>query len=162
MRKLSPAQRDHLRRMEISGKLTPNQVVEDAQDPESPLHSLFQWDVDRAAHEHWLDTARAVIREVVVTVTTTRTVVDVVRYVGDPNRGREQGYVALFAIASDEDRRQVMLTEIERAIGIVRRANGIAVALGDTGAEHIIADLLQWRGDVRGDEAPSLLAAAAD
>lgn len=161
MRKLSPAQRDHLRRMENSGRLTPTQVVEDARDEESPLHPLFEWDEEKAAAQYWIDQAREVIREVLVSVTTTRTTVTVNRYVPDPDRGRQQGYISLYAVSTDEDRRRVVLAECERALSIMRRAHSIAIALGDSGADSIISALLQWEADLQGDQ-PLLLMAAAD
>ncbi|MCM0751538.1 hypothetical protein DEA98_10040 [Brucella pseudogrignonensis] len=48
------------------GKLTPDDVVADARNPNSPLHSFFEWDDSAAAHEHRLRQARQLIRTVVV------------------------------------------------------------------------------------------------
>lgn len=163
MRKLTEEQIAHLRSMEVEGRLTPDQVIADARrEGGSPLSSLFEWDRDKAAYAHWLDTARAVIREVHVIVTTTTEVVNVVRYVSDPNRGREQGYISLFAVSSDDDKRGVIVTEIDRSIGAIQRAHAIAVALGDGGARKILDLLTEWRAAVLVEEAPALLAAAAD
>ena len=46
------------------GRITPEQVLEDARDPESPLHNYFEWDVETAARQYWLDQARTLIRSV--------------------------------------------------------------------------------------------------
>jgi hypothetical protein len=45
------------------GLLRPEVVVSFAKDnPESALHAEFEWDVNKAAERHWLDTARRLIR----------------------------------------------------------------------------------------------------
>ena len=48
------------------GELTPDQVVEDAEDPASPLNPLFEWSDTEAAYQYRLQQARQVIRSVVV------------------------------------------------------------------------------------------------
>lgn len=47
--------------------LTPEIVVEDASDPGSPLHTLFDWDDSSAAHKYRLVQARTLIRRVRIT-----------------------------------------------------------------------------------------------
>ena len=47
-----------------SGTLDAGSVVEDAKDPTSPLHGEFEWDVVKAAHAHWLEQARYVMRAI--------------------------------------------------------------------------------------------------
>ena len=42
-------------------------VVSDARNKHSPLHDAFEWDDKKAAHEHRLNTARTIIRSIVVT-----------------------------------------------------------------------------------------------
>jgi len=46
------------------GKLTPDLVVQDAEDADSPLHELFEWDDGVAGHKYRLDQARQVITSV--------------------------------------------------------------------------------------------------
>lgn len=48
------------------GRLTPDVVVEDARDKNSPLHPNFEWDDKRAATEHRRETARRLIGSLVV------------------------------------------------------------------------------------------------
>lgn len=55
---------DLLRRQQ-HGELTPEDVVEDAKNANSPLHSFFEWSDSKAAHEHRLHQARGLIRSVV-------------------------------------------------------------------------------------------------
>lgn len=45
-------------------KLLPVAVVNEARDPESPLHRYFEWDDSKAAHAHRLDQARHLIASI--------------------------------------------------------------------------------------------------
>jgi hypothetical protein len=53
-------------RAAAKGELTPERVIADAFDPNSPLHALFEWDECKAADQYRLVQARALIRAVVV------------------------------------------------------------------------------------------------
>ena len=48
-------------RQKHGGILRPCDVVKDAADPDSPLHSVFEWDDTKAAHQYRLDQARDLI-----------------------------------------------------------------------------------------------------
>ena len=52
-------------RREQKGELTPEDVLKDARNPNSPLHSFFEWDDGAAAEQHRLHQARGLIRAVV-------------------------------------------------------------------------------------------------
>lgn len=54
-----------LLRVEHKGELTPEDVLRDAENPNSPLHSHFEWDNTSAARQHRLNQARNLIRSVV-------------------------------------------------------------------------------------------------
>lgn len=54
-----------LLRKECKGELTPGDVVDDARNPNSPLHSFFEWDDSEAAEQFRLSQARGLIRAVV-------------------------------------------------------------------------------------------------
>lgn len=54
-----------LLRQQQKGELTPTDVVADARNPNSPLHSFFEWDDSAAAEAHRLSQARGLIRAVV-------------------------------------------------------------------------------------------------
>lgn len=58
-----------LLRQEHHGELTPRDVVEDARNPTSPLHSFFEWDDSEAAEQYRLQQARGLIRSVVAIYT---------------------------------------------------------------------------------------------
>lgn len=50
--------------MSDTDETTAEAILADAKSPRSPLHSLFEWNNSRAAHEYRLEQARAVIRSV--------------------------------------------------------------------------------------------------
>ncbi|TQI72897.1 hypothetical protein FHT98_0617 [Bosea sp. AK1] len=54
-----------LLRQQQKGELTPEDVLSDARNHNSPLHSFFEWDDSAAAHQHRLNQARGLIRAVV-------------------------------------------------------------------------------------------------
>lgn len=56
-------------RKQLSGELTPEDVLQDAKSKKSPLHSFFEWDDGEAAHQHRLQQARGLIRSVVAIYT---------------------------------------------------------------------------------------------
>lgn len=52
-------------RQQQKGELTPHDVVADARNPNSPLHSYFEWNDGAAAEQYRLAQARGLIRAVV-------------------------------------------------------------------------------------------------
>jgi hypothetical protein len=155
---LTPEQLSHLTQLENVGRLSAEAVVEDARNPTSPLHELINWDDEVAAHEHRLGQARRIIREVLVAITTTTTVVSVARYIPDPGRGATV-YLNIEKITDDQTQRQVVIAEANRALGNMRRAESIAQALGLADGIHgAVATWVEWR-DAISDEP---LALAAD
>jgi hypothetical protein len=60
----------HLERLreKFKGELTPEDVVADAENHNSPLHSFFEWDDSEAAQQWRLQQARGLIRSVVAIV----------------------------------------------------------------------------------------------
>lgn len=48
------------------GTLQPEDVVEDARDPNSPLHDYFEWDTEKAAIELWKREARQIINSIII------------------------------------------------------------------------------------------------
>lgn len=54
-----------LLRQQFKGELTPKDVVDDARNPNSPLHSFFEWNDGDAAEQYRLQQARGLIRSVV-------------------------------------------------------------------------------------------------
>ncbi len=114
------------------GRLTPNLVLDEARDPESILHNLFEWDDGLAAHQHRLFQARQIITSVRVVITTEKRKISTVYYVRDPEAGpSEQGYVNIDKLKSSDDlARESIVMEFARAQSHLTRAKLHAEALG--------------------------------
>ena len=57
-------------RLSHRGRLNEEDVVEDARDRRALLHRYFEWDDSKAAYEHRLEQARALIRAVIILMPT--------------------------------------------------------------------------------------------
>ena len=88
------------------GKIYPSVVVAWAQaNPDSELHRRFEWDIEKAAHEHWLWQARQLISIHVVDLAGDRTTISL-----EIDRTRGGGYRDMGAVLSNADLRR-MATE---------------------------------------------------
>lgn len=56
-------------REKFKGELTPQDILDDARNGNSPLHSFFEWNDSAAAEQHRLAQARGLIRSVVAIYT---------------------------------------------------------------------------------------------
>jgi len=110
---------------------TPAAVVDDAQDPTSPLHGYFEWDDQAAAYKARLQVARQLIRSVRIKVQRGGAAVIAPAYVRDPERASdEEGYIHLPVVASHKALKvEVMTNELTRAIGCLQRAVSIGKVL---------------------------------
>ncbi len=130
--KISQSVRERLAFLENErGQLTPDMVVHDARAEDSPLHELFDWDMEKAAMGHWLWTARTIINSVKVAVTTEHHTFQAVVYVRDPSMGpKEQGYISIAALRKDPvQARETVRVEFLRAESALSRAREVAIAL---------------------------------
>ena len=114
------------------GVLTPADVVKDASDESSPLHSYFTWDDTEAAHQYRLDQARTLIRNVKVEVTTSTARVAAPYYIRDPRvLPSQQGYGSLAELRDESTvAADALRYEFDRVVGALERAVSIAEALG--------------------------------
>jgi len=111
------AELEHVRRLG-GGVLKPEAVVEYARDPETALHSRFEWDDTEAAQQFRIYQARQVIRVAVEilprTSTETRVYVSLLRDRTKPGGGYRQ----LLDVMSDEEMRSEL---VRQALGEFRR-----------------------------------------
>lgn len=130
MVKLTDTQIERVKMLEgVGGVLTPDAVVADAKQEDSPLHDLFEWDVAKAAEARWLDTARIIIRTVTVVITTTTATMKVPYYTRDPDV-KGQGYRSVEALRVDPvSARQALIDDLKRAAGCLARSQRVAAAL---------------------------------
>lgn len=114
-----------------AGRLTPEDAIEDARDPESPLHPHFTWDDSEAAKKQRLYEARMLIRSVRVTTVVNQTVMRTIAYIRDPAKASDEaGYVSVAVLRTDEDlARAALVEEFGRAAAAMRRALEVAKAL---------------------------------
>jgi hypothetical protein len=112
--------------------LTAEAVIEAARKPSSPLHRLFEWDVKRAAYQHWLVQAREVIGTYKVTTVTSTTTYKVPFYAHNPKApAGQQGYVTVDQMRTDADlAHEHLVAEFTRVRSALDRARGYAVTLG--------------------------------
>lgn len=152
---MTPEQRQAVReRLELiesanGGRLTPDAVVEDARNKDSPLHDHFEWDVEKASAAHWIDQARTLITSVRVVVKTDTMNVRSVYYVRDPSAGQgDQGYVSVTTLRSNTDMaREAIVAEFSRVADMLRRARELAKALdADKDVESLIQSVVGLRG----------------
>jgi hypothetical protein len=113
------------------GRLTPEAVVQDAENPQSPLHTKIFGESDReAAYQRRLELARQLIRSVRVNVTIDQRSISVVGYVHDPST-HSSGYVPTASLINERERAlQVVLREFARVEAIITRSREIAEVLG--------------------------------
>lgn len=129
---LTDEQVARIRGLERDGRIEAATVLDDARDPSSPLHPLFEWDIERAAYEHNLSQARRIIRVVVYHVQTKTFEVRVPAYVKDPGRpANRPGYRRLDVLAADGFGAPTMRDELRRALYAVQRVARVALGVGD-------------------------------
>jgi hypothetical protein len=136
---------------EQNKRLTPEMVVADARDPDSILHSHFNWDVEKAANEYWLDRARQLIRSVKLVISTETVSLSCVAYVRNPELPEgEQGYVQVDQVRSDaEMARAVLVDEFAKAAAALTRARALAAVFGlMDDVEDLISNMHTVRGKV--------------
>lgn len=115
------------------GRLTPSDVIADAEHEDSPLHKYFQWDDALAAFQYRLEQARFLIRSVRISYEHEGTTLETVAFIRDPRAEAEgeQGYISVLSIKSDkQNAREAVIREFGRAKSALARAREIAVVLG--------------------------------
>lgn len=110
------------------GELTPELVVAEAADPNSPLHDRFEWDDAKAAAAHRIEQARALIRSVRVTYAPSpegeeRTVRAFVS-VRSPENGKPRAYLPTETALADDAVRKLLLSELKRELKALERKYG--------------------------------------
>jgi len=131
-----------LRELETEdGRLTPEAVIEDARQPNSPLHGEFEWDLSAAAYQHWLYTARRLI-SMTIRVVSPEGPIRVPLYVRDPAvPNTEQGYRATMRVRDEKAlAREVVADELSRVIAAINRARHVAGALGMLGDFEVMLE----------------------
>ena len=110
------------------GLITPAEIVDHATDPDSPLHSFFEWDDTAAAAKYRLAQASKLIRSCRIVFRTEKRKVTAVAYVRNPEAGpKEAGYIQVQRVKNDADMAQDVLNqEFIRARSAMERARRLA------------------------------------
>lgn len=125
--------RHHLTSLEhANGVLLPGDVLNNARDPESPLHPFFTWDDSEAAEKCRLLEARQLIRRVRLEVVVRDVPLTVARYVRDPEtEARNGAYRDILKVRNEADlARATVIAEMQRVSNAAKRARSIAAVLG--------------------------------
>jgi len=135
-----------------SGRVTPKSVVAHAKNPSSPLHSEFDWDINRAAQKEWERTASELIRSVKFIVEYEDREIVVPQWVSDP-RIEESSYVSTQQVAerSGSASRDVLREELQRIKSAVHRAMALAAAFGLVSSfQRMLDEALRIESDLSG------------
>lgn len=98
-----------LLRKKHKGELTPQDVVDDARNNNSPLHSFFEWSDSAAAERYRLSQARGLIRSVVaIYVRDDKPAVRTKAFVHIPEPGAPHYREAVHAMSATKTRRMVL------------------------------------------------------
>jgi len=130
---MSAAKAAFIRSLEdSSGRLEPEKVVEAARPPGSPIHEDFEWDVKKAAQQHWIEQARTLIRYVRFEVITETETIVVPYYIVDPDRApKTQTSCELTSFKGQRARAlRVLEDEVDRIAAAIERARKVALVLG--------------------------------
>jgi hypothetical protein len=126
----SDALTEWLASIERAGRLTPEEVVDHARDPDCPGHGFFEWDDSKAAHKHRLDQARELLAKRVVIKSESYTVT-VPRYLRDPDASPGvQSYVSVRMVSVEGLQHQALAQEFARVGQMLARARELAKAFG--------------------------------
>jgi len=130
-RKMTDAHIAKFVELEREGQLTPEEVVAEAKQPESPLHDLFDWNIARSAERYWIMRARHLIGTITVIIHTETATYTIPKYVRSPDvPARQQGYSTIDRVRIDPTlARRALITECERVASSLKRAREIAVGL---------------------------------
>lgn len=108
------------------GILQAEDVLEEAKNPASPLHPMFEWDNAAAAHQYRLDQARALIREVRVEMVFRNELIMAPFYVRHP--ASKSGYVAISEPSINPE--EVLLQEDRAILALIERRRMISASFG--------------------------------
>ena len=111
-----------------NGLLDPQMVVDYARNPETALHSRFEWDDTEAAEKYRLWQARQIIRMelVVIEEPVTKQTIQIRQYVSLPSdriiTGRERkGYREITSVLKDDEKRQELFEAAKQDMIIFKR-----------------------------------------
>ena len=134
---------DTLKSMEVGGRLTAQNVVDEARDPASVLHGHFTWDDSTAADAYRLIEARQLIRRVKLEVIVRDIPLNVVRFIQDPADPGIYRDIGTIRPSEAEVARRIVSEEMMKVVRASRRARNVAAVLGTAADVEQIIRLAQ-------------------
>ena len=98
-----------------NGRLEKEMVVIEAQSPDSPLHSAFEWDDTKAAHEYRCEQSRYIIRNIQVTIPESHNETPIRAFVS-VQRDSDISFTSIVHAMSDEDLRAQVVASAWREL----------------------------------------------
>lgn len=133
---------DALRAMEKrSGVIYEEDVVDAARDPDSPIHSCFEWDDSVCGEEYRLIQARDLIRRVKLEVVIEDVTIRAPRYISITQHGGVQSYSSRLRMSAGVHT-EMLLDEVRRILGNVVRTSTIVATRPGPNAK-MVADALR-------------------
>jgi hypothetical protein len=123
------------------GKLTTQDIVDEARDQDSVLHPRYEWDNTIAGEAHRRQQARMELRRVTITVTTPPTRSLSPRFVRNPDvPSHTQGYQDVLSATADQ-KVKMLEAMIARAITQIESAYVFGVSMGCD--QKVLVELLE-------------------
>jgi hypothetical protein len=119
-----------LKSMEEAGRLSAENVVDEARDETSVLHTHFTWDDSEAADAYRLIEARQLIRHVKLEVIVREIPLNVVRFVQDPAEPGFYRDIGTIKPSETEVARRIVAEEMMKVVRASKRARNVAAVLG--------------------------------
>lgn len=131
MVKIAVLQSEFMRLRDKYGRLTPDQVVQEARSKTSPLHSQFPWADKVAAHRYRLDIARDLMsRYITIRSTTHKRSITCPIMVRDPELpGNVAGYVSTIEKMDRRKAEAIVYAELDRIESAIHRGRNVADGL---------------------------------
>lgn len=133
------------------GRLQPDDVLEEAESPDSPLHPFFEWDDSAAARAFRLSQARVLITRVKIVVTKEDIELKFPKYIRDVERSsEEQGYIQVVRVQT-KSVNATMADELNGAVSLLTRALTFAEIRRDhlpEGTVESIGDLIRQANEI--------------
>lgn len=130
--------------MNAGQRVTAETVVEwAARHPQSALHSKFEWDDSKAAHEYRISQARGIIKVYVTLIRQPETGVRVVHpdYVSlSDERGQGGGYQPVVEVLSDEQKRYRWLLDTIKRLASIKEVSIFPELAGVKAAIEVVQE----------------------
>jgi hypothetical protein len=129
------------------GDLRVDDVIKEAKDPKSALHDYFEWDLGKAAHSHWRETAKQLIKEYRFVITKHA----IIRYAPiwvSKADAKTPTYVRLDAVKRNKARSlELLQDEIARIVSACDRSMAIASHFD---LEEKFEEMLKLAAEIKG------------